>query len=87
MDDRAHILNLRDNVQQYINKNKLCIIIFFSNYEINNKHIIERSYLIIKNCVIGISKITYIQAGKTEDHPVLWVFYICIRLCMQVSYV
>ena len=53
MDDRTHILNPRDNVHHYYNKNKLCIILFyFSNDEINKK-----TYLRIKNGIIGISKI------------------------------
>ena len=58
MDERTHILYLRVNVHHYNNKNKLCIILFyFSNYENNKEKHIESSYLRIKNCVIGISKI------------------------------
>ena len=38
MDDRTHILNPKDNVHHYYNKNKLCIILFyFSSDEINKK--------------------------------------------------
>ena len=84
MDDRTHILNPRDNVHNYYIKNKLCIILFyFSNDKIIGKKHIESSYLRIKNCIIGISKIIYIS----KQFKVLCVFYICTRLCMQVSYV
>ena len=64
MDDHTYILNPRDNVHHYYNKNKLCIILFsFSNDEINKKKHIESSYLRIKNCIIGISKIIYQQTS------------------------
>ena len=77
MDDRTHILNPRDNVHHYYNKNKLCIILFyFSNDEISKK-----TYLRIKNGIIGILRFYNISK------QVLWVFYVCTRLCMQVSYV
>ena len=75
MDDRTHILNPRDYVHHFYNKNKLSIILFyFSNDEIKKKTYIESSYQKIKNFIIGISKIIYI------NKQVLWVFYICTRL-------
>ena len=41
MDDRTHILNPRDYVHHYYNKNKLCIILFCFSYDDIKKNILR----------------------------------------------
>ena len=62
-----------------------CVLFYFIFLigKLIKKHI-ESSYLRIQNCVIGISKIIYISK-QDKNGPVLWVFYICTRLYMQVG--
>ena len=89
MDDCTHSLNPRDNVHHNNNKNKLCIILFyFSNYENNKEKHIKSSYLRIKNCVIGISKIIYVSKQDKRRPCALGILYLYTavyagKLCEQ----
>ena len=85
MDDSTHILNPRNNVHHYYNKNKLCIILFyFSNDEINKKHI-ESSYLRIKKLHYRHFKDYIYQQPSALGILYLYTVVYAGKLCKQAG--
>ena len=74
MDDRTHILNLRDYVHHYYiiiiyyNKNKLCIVLFCFSYDYIKKNILRADIRELKTALLAF-QISYISAHKTKETP------------------
>ena len=68
MDDRTHILNPRDNVHHYYNKNKLSIILFCFSYDDIKKNILRADIWELKTVLSAFQRL-YISANKTKETP------------------